>query len=162
MKIDRALMLLLVMVTTACEHRNTPPPAPVATAQPQFVVTLPDSFRVAVEIVANDELRAQGLMYRESVPSGTGMLFVYRQSGEYGFWMKNTYIPLDMIWMDETGQVVALHENVPPCRADPCPGYNPGTTARYILELAAGEAKAHGVKVGAKVQLPDLSRVEIR
>jgi uncharacterized membrane protein (UPF0127 family) len=162
MKIERALVLLILVVMAACEHRNTPPPAPVAAAEPQFVVTLPDRFPVAVEIVANDELRAQGLMYRESVPPGTGMLFVYRQSGQYGFWMKNTYIPLDMIWMDETGRVVALHEDVPPCRADPCPGYNPGATSRYILELGAGQAKAHGVKVGSKLQLPDLSQIEIR
>jgi uncharacterized protein len=152
----------------ACEHRTTPagtattPAATPAPAAGEPVAVLPDGFTVALELASNDETRAQGLMYRESVPPGRGMLFLFPQPGHHSFWMKNTLIPLDMIWLDREGTVVALHPDVPPCKADPCPSYDPGVPASFVLELGGGEASRHGVAVGARIRLPDLSGVIVR
>jgi hypothetical protein len=131
-----------------------------ATAEPAIV--LPDGFSVTVELAANDETRAQGLMYRESLASGRGMLFVFSSPSVQSFWMKNTLIPLDMIWMDGSGTIVAIHRSVPPCKADPCPTYDPKAEANYVLELAGGEAAKHGLTVGSRLQLPDLTGLIVR
>ncbi|MGA7617584.1 MAG: DUF192 domain-containing protein [Thermoanaerobaculia bacterium] len=119
---------------------------------------LPDGFRVWMEIAADDQSRAEGLMYRESVPAGSGMLFMFPQEGLYPFWMKNTYVPLDMIWMDSSGRVVDVKSNVPPCPGDPCPSFTPAGTASYVLELGAGEASKHGVKKGSAIRLENVEQ----
>ncbi len=101
-----------------------------------------------VEVVSTPETRAVGLMYREEMEEDRGMLFVFQESAVYSFWMKNTLIPLDMIWMDPYFNVVHIAENVQPCRADLCPVTNPGVEALYVLELNAGTASKIGLKVG--------------
>lgn len=127
----------------AAETQSAPPPA---AAGPRVV--FPDGFVVNVEIAANDELRAQGLMYRDHLDPGTGMLFLFPREGEYPFWMKNTLIPLDMIWIDSNKRVAHVKYEVPPCRVVDCPSYPPNARARYVLEVAGGEAKKHGLKAG--------------
>jgi uncharacterized membrane protein (UPF0127 family) len=81
------------------------------------------------------------------------MLFLFPEAGEHPFWMKNTLIPLDMIWLDTSGKIVAIRSDVQPCRADPCPTYAPNAISSYVLELAAGQAKAHGLSVGDTLKL---------
>ena len=159
-------MVVALTIFGACEHQPSSTATteasatPSAPAEPQLL--LPDGFKVALEIAASPETRAQGLMYRESILPGRGMLFIFSAPEARGFWMKNTLIPLDMIWIDAGSNVVAIHQNVPPCKADPCPTYDPGTSASYVLELAGGEAAKHGVVVGSKIRLPDLSGVIVR
>jgi uncharacterized membrane protein (UPF0127 family) len=77
------------------------------------------------------------------------MLFVFAETGQHHFWMKNTMIPLDMIWMDEAGTVLFISADTPPCKVDPCPTYGPDFSARSVLEIAGGKAKSEGVKVGS-------------
>ena len=72
-------------------------------------------------------------MYRESMSEMSGMLFVFEIADIYDFRMKNTLIPLDMLWIDENFNVVKIH-TAEPCTADPCPIYQPGKTAKYVLE----------------------------
>lgn len=159
-RVGAVLAISLVLVAAGCEsQRQLPPPAtPVARVDGPSAV-LPDGFVVELEIAANDELRAQGLMYRESLPSGQGMLFLFPRPGEYPFWMKNTLIPLDMIWLEPAGRIVAIRPDIQPCRADPCPTYAPEAIASYVLELAAGEAKAHNLVVGDTIELRDLGDI---
>src|SRR5215208_6354176 len=88
-------------------------------------ITLPDGLVVRAEVATDEPTRSQGLMYRDRVPEGTGMLFVFPEVGEYPFWMKNTIVPLDIIWLDEQRKVVHVAHDVPPCKADPCPSYLP-------------------------------------
>jgi len=126
------------------------------------VAVLPDGYQVRIELVADDDTRAQGLMYRDRVPAGTGMLFLFAQSGEYPFWMKNTLVPLDMIWLDEARRVVHVASSVPPCKADPCPSYPPNAQAKYVLELGAGEAAKHRVANGATLTFERLGNVVVR
>ena len=104
----------------------------------------------SVEVVSAPEERARGLMFRESLAPDAGMLFVFEQEGVYPFWMKNTLIPLDIIWINAGREIVSISEETPPCEADPCPWYNPGAAARYVLEISGGEAGARGLAVGDK------------
>lgn len=148
---------MVVMMMFACTPAASPPenPPPTQTQQTQTQaqdtgprVVFPDGFVVRVEIAANDELRAQGLMYRDQLRPGTGMLFFFPQDGEYPFWMKNTHIPLDMIWIDSGKRIGHIAHDVPPCKVENCPSYPPHAIARYVLEVAAGVAKAHRLKDG--------------
>lgn len=122
-------------------------------------IVLPDKTRVSAEVAATEAEREQGLMNRRSLKPDAGMLFVFDRPGPYEFWMKNTLIPLDMLWLDKTGKVVSLSADVPPCTADPCPTYPPTAPADYVLEVAAGYAKTHGLKVGDALTLKGLDAV---
>ena len=125
-------------------------------------VILPDGFPVDVEIAANDETREQGLMYRDNLSPGKGMIFVFTATGEYPFWMKNTLISLDMIWIDDQRRVVHVAHDVQPCRADPCTSYPPHAQARDVLELAAGSARAHRVVEGSQLRFERIEGVPVR
>jgi uncharacterized protein len=150
----RPSLLLAILLVAACAQ-TPPPPAAVradTTSSTLPTVTLPDGYVVHVEVVADDESRAQGLMYRDRLREGTGMLFIFPNMNELGFWMKNTLIPLDMVWIDDKQRVVHVKENVPPCKADPCPTYSPGVNAQFVLELAGGVARQHRVEQGSQLQ----------
>jgi uncharacterized membrane protein (UPF0127 family) len=132
------------------------PPAVPAAAGPAASgpqVTMPSGAVYRVELALTPEDQAQGLMYRESLPPRAGMLFVFDQPAPHHFWMKNTMIPLDMIWMDEAGNVLFVSADTPPCKADPCATYGPDTNAKQVLEIAGGKAKAEGVSVGSSLKI---------
>jgi uncharacterized membrane protein (UPF0127 family) len=108
---------------------------------------------LAVEIAATPEQRERGYMFRERMGPEDGMLFLFEEEGIYPFWMKNTKIPLDIIWIGGDGVVVFVAARVPPCTADPCPDVRPLGRARSVLELAAGRASDLGLRPGAALQL---------
>ncbi len=120
-----------------------------AVAPAPAVCTVPDGTRIHLELALTDQEKALGLMYRDSLPANAGMLFVFDADASLAFWMKNTFIPLDLVWLDKEGRVVDVRANVQPCRADPCPTYEPARSARTVLEVNAGFAAAHWVKPGA-------------
>lgn len=109
--------------------------------------------RIAIEIADDDAARQQGLMNRASVPDGTGMLFVFPDSQERTFWMKNVLIPLDMLFIDASGSIVSIAQNVRACEADPCPVISSERPARYVLELAGGATSRLGLERGGIVEL---------
>jgi hypothetical protein len=90
------------------------------------------------------------------------MLFLFPDTAVYPFWMKNTLIPLDIIWIDGSGAIVDIARDVPPCRADPCPSYPPKGPARYVLELSAGEAAARGLGEGDRLVLEGIENIVAR
>jgi uncharacterized protein len=148
-----ALVILLAIgcsnpapVATATTTAADPVPSATETTGPRVI--FPDGFVVKVEIAADDERRAQGLMYRDRLDPGHGMLFLFPNDNVLAFWMKNTRIPLDMIFLDSNRRIVGIVESAPPCKFDPCPSYGPNAIARYVLEVAGGQAKAHGLKAG--------------
>lgn len=102
--------------------------------------------RIDVEIADNDASRAQGLMYRTALAPDHGMLFIFDDSAVRTFWMKNTLIPLDMLFFDADRKLVSIQHRVPPCHADPCPVYPSTGPAMYVLELAGGEAERLGIQ----------------
>jgi uncharacterized protein len=119
-------------------------------------VVLPSGAVYRVELARTPEEQAQGLMYRESLPERTGMLFLFQDAAPHRFWMKNTMIPLDMIWLDESGRVLYVSANTPPCRADPCPSYGPEFPVATVLEIAGGLAEKEKVTVGSRITLADV------
>jgi uncharacterized membrane protein (UPF0127 family) len=102
------------------------------------------------------EEQAQGLMFRESLPPQSGMLFPFTEKGVHKFWMKNTMIPLDIIWIDSDGKVLFVSADTPPCRADPCPNYGPESPAASVLEIAGGLAKTEKVEPGSAIRFVDV------
>lgn len=104
--------------------------------------------RYSIEIAADDAARAHGLMDRTEMAADHGMLFVFDDDAPRTFWMKNTKIPLDMLFFDAERRLVSVQHRVPPCLADPCPGYSSGAPARYVLELNGGQASQLGLTSG--------------
>jgi len=105
---------------------------------------------VRLEVAADPATRARGLMERERVPPGTGMVFLYPADVAESFWMKNTLVPLSIAFVAADGRVVSVSE-MTPCKADPCPSYAPAGPYRYAIELAAGSFGDAGVGPGARV-----------
>ena len=106
---------------------------------------------VAVEIANTDRERERGLMYRKQLGEGRGMLFSFEEERVLTFWMHNTCIPLDMIFIARDGTIVGIEESTPTMSDET---FSPGCPASYVLEVDAGWARAHGVVAGAKVALP--------
>jgi uncharacterized membrane protein (UPF0127 family) len=108
-----------------------------------------------VELMLTDAHQERGLMFRKSLPEDHGMLFVWTRPSIHTFWMHNTCIPLDMLFLDDEGFVAGIVENAPTLNDDgrsvPCP-------ASYVLEVNAGWSRRHGVKPGQKVQIEGIPR----
>jgi hypothetical protein len=123
-----------------------------AVAAPATIpLTLPSGRVVQAEVMVSDHDRGLGLMFRPSLPADRGLLFVFRRSDFHGIWMKNCRFPIDIVWLDEERKIVHVAENVPPCKADPCPTYEPLRRATYVIELNAGQARRDELRVGATV-----------
>ena len=136
----------------------TPTPAASAASSPASSprAEMPSGAVYRLELALTPEEQTQGLMFRENLPDRTGMIFVFGQEADHHFWMKNTMIPLDMIWMDASGKVIFVSANTPPCKADPCPTYGPDAPARQVLEIAGGMAAKENIAVGSTLRLIDV------
>lgn len=108
--------------------------------------------RFSVELADAPEERARGLMFRESMPKSGGMLFVYERPQSVAFWMRNTLIPLDMIFLDSSGRVRKVHSNAVPGDETPIPGGAPDIL--MVLEINGGLARAMGIAPGAELRHP--------
>jgi uncharacterized membrane protein (UPF0127 family) len=109
--------------------------------------------RFSTEFATDEAMRARGLMFRTELAADRSMLFVFPVEGPQAFWMKNTLIPLDMLYFDSARKLVSMQLNVPPCKADPCPSYPSGAPALYVLELPAGTASKLGLTVGEQMTI---------
>ncbi len=105
-----------------------------------------------VEVVDDNAERQQGLMYRTELSEDSGMFFIFDREGLYPFWMKNTLIPLDIIWIDEDGKVVSIGANSLPCEADPCLVISPSGNSSYVLEINGGLSAKKGIVVGSQAE----------
>lgn len=108
--------------------------------------------RYTVEVADTHEKRNRGLMHRDQLAEGTGMLFLHDREQPLAYWMKNTRIPLDIFYFDSQRRLVSVSRNVPPCSlGDRCPPYPSTGPALYVLELNAGEARKLDVKRGDEI-----------
>jgi uncharacterized protein len=141
--------------TVACGDQRQP-----MTCRQVVVSTPVDSLTVAV--ADNYPLREHGLMFRTSLEPRTGMLFVFPVEGVYEFWMKNTLIPLDMVFVDRRGIVTSVASNVPATTPSTPEENIPRRSgrAKFVFELPAGEASSDGLKPGAVVRIPPVSAKE--
>ena len=112
----------------------------------------------AVELADDPAERSKGLMFREQMDPAAGMLFVYETPRSAQFWMKNTLIPLDMIFADATGKVTRVHSNAIPGDLTPIDG---GDGVRFVLEINGGLAKKLGIAPGAELRHPTVGDVAV-
>ncbi|MFC3195296.1 DUF192 domain-containing protein [Marinicella sediminis] len=103
-----------------------------------------------VEVVDDDQSRAMGLMYRRSMDDDVGMLFLFPDAEPRSFWMKNTLIPLDILYFDQHRKLVSISANTPPCKntTSRCPSYPSKKPAKYVLEINAGLSEQYGFEPG--------------
>lgn len=136
--------------------RPSAPEAPAADIKDivpaSATTTSPDLPEFVFEIKDTPQGRQQGLSGRETVPANYGMLFVFDRKDKYGFWMKDMRVPIDIIWLSDTGAVIGVEENVSP---DTYPSvFYPPQPVRFVLETKAGESREKGWSVGSVIPLP--------
>ena len=110
-----------------------------------------DKITASIEIeIADTELaRQQGLMFRTSMEDNQGMLFIFEQEEMQSFWMKNTILPLDIMFVNRNKEIVKIHKNTMPFQEEP--GYESGRPAMYVVEVKAGYTDVHGIKEGDRI-----------
>jgi len=107
-----------------------------------------DGVTLTVELATTPAAQEQGLSDRDSMPADHGMLFVFTQQAEWGFWMHEMRFPLDIIWFNTNRQAVFIEQDLPPCTPTVCPVYTPPVNATYVLEVNAGFVRTNGVQLG--------------
>jgi hypothetical protein len=103
---------------------------------------------INIEIADNDAERTQGLMWRRYMPEDDGMLFIFSTQEPLTFWMKNTYIPLDIIFADRNGKIVSIYQDATPLSEAPIPS---GAPAKYAVEVNGGFCATYGINSGDKI-----------
>ncbi|MFZ9886072.1 MAG: DUF192 domain-containing protein [Myxococcota bacterium] len=151
---------LLLMAALACHA--TPPPAhktdtramtpgenaPSTILSPQVTVVTPGGeLRFEVEVARTPQQRARGLMFRESLADNAGMIFLFDHDEDHSFWMKNTKVPLDMIFIDSAGVIVGMVENAEPFSLN---SRSIGEPSRYVLEVTGGTCRRLGIAPGQR------------
>lgn len=132
-------LLLACLICTACM------------AQEPHVVLKGERF--SVELAQTPDEQALGLMFREEMEDGHGMLFIFPRERMRSFYMKNTRIPLDIFYFDADLKLVNVAERTKPCKTRRCPSYLSKAPAKYVLELNAGKAEELGVKTGDVLEI---------
>ncbi len=117
--------------------------------------------RYYVEIADEDDERARGLMFRDALGANEGMFFIWRRPAPRAFWMLNTRIPLDIVYIGPDLEIVGWSLDTPPCRTRRCPSYPSGAPAQYVLEVNAGEMARLGVEIGERVRVGNIEAVEV-
>jgi uncharacterized membrane protein (UPF0127 family) len=148
---DRTVVAPVTLDAKAPLPTAAPADAAPARAEQPVVILTPaghDPVRVPVELATTDEQRRRGLMYRQNLAPDAGMLFLFNQDEIHQFWMKNTLIPLDMIFIRKDGTVAGVVENAEPRTLT---GRQVSKESRHVLEVNGGFARLHGIGEGTRV-----------
>ena len=147
----KTVLVLLLITGLFMVCRALPVPAGVSAAE----IILPDGFKVTAQLALTPEEHGKGLMFVKDLPQNRGMLFVFDDDGVKDFWMKNTYIDLDMVFISRDMKAGRIFHRVPKSFAGEPEAEvaRAGAPARFVLELAGGAAHAHGLKPGSKVKI---------
>ena len=142
-------LLLLAALGAGCNSQKAGPDDLASTT-----VTLPGGQQIRAEVEISPADMAKGMMFRDSLERGRGMLFIHQKPGTYQYWMFQVKIPLDIIWMDANHRIVEISADTPPCttKASLCASYGGHQTAQYVLELGGGEARRLGLSLGQTLQ----------
>lgn len=141
-------VIAVVVIALAVFSVREPAPAPTVA-----VVGEEQAYSLAtIEVVRTPAERQQGLSNRADIPEDYGMLFVFEEEGDYGFWMKDMLVSIDMLWLADDGAIIGITADVSP---DTYPQtFHPPSPVRYVLETRAGEAQRKGWSIGTKLSLP--------
>jgi uncharacterized membrane protein (UPF0127 family) len=143
-------LLLLAFICGSCGGPETAGPETLGTQ----TITLPNGQKIRAEVEMNDVDIQKGMMFRDSLARGRGMLFIHQTPGQYKYWMFQCRISLDIVWMDTAHRIVEISPDTPPCKtkASLCPNYGGNQTAQFVLELGGGEAQRLGLGLGQMLQ----------
>jgi len=142
----RALLVGAVLTLSACNQKS----GTRVNADPEVVLSSrAGELHVRVELARSEPERTRGLMFRQSLDGGRGMLFLFERPERLKFWMKNTYIPLDMIFIGADLHIVGIEENAEPLTLNP---RGPEQESQFVLEVPGGWTRAHGVEPGQNVR----------
>jgi len=147
MRFPLALLLTSALFTAACSSTNPTVTDEIGLTQ----ITFPNGTRINAETMRSDIELLKGLMFRESMPQDRGMLFIHPEEDIFHYWMYQTKIPLDIIWMDHDRRIVEMSLDTPPCLAKSpkdCTNYGGHFKSKYALEVNAGVARKNGLKDG--------------
>lgn len=149
-----ALPALVVLLSTvsACQHSR-------AADSVEIVASSGKTIPVAVELATTPDSRQLGLMYRERLDPGSGMLFIFPRVAPQSFWMHNTKIPLDIVYIDDAGKIVRLYANTTPYSDTSLPSEAP---VRYVLEVPGGFCASNDIRQGDTVQLGHVASLPVR
>jgi uncharacterized membrane protein (UPF0127 family) len=145
----RLLAALVLIFTSACGPRSV-----AINDFRSTEITLPNGKKILAEIMHQEVDMMRGMMFRESLAADRGMLFIHGGPGKYAYWMYQVKIPLDMIWMDRSRNIVEIVNSAAPCvskKNNECPQYGGNQMAMFVLELAGGEASKNRLQVGDKL-----------
>jgi uncharacterized membrane protein (UPF0127 family) len=142
--------MLLAVVATGCGGPQTEDLEVLGTRK----VTLPSGQAIRAEVEMDAMDMQKGMMFRDSLARGRGMLFIHQTPGLYKYWMYQVRIPLDIIWMDPSHRIVEISPDTPPCKtkASLCANYGGQQTAQFVLELGGGEARRLGLSLGQTLE----------
>lgn len=146
------LFALFLLLAGAYFYRTYIPPSDAGLIEGTFA-----DVSLKIEVASTPEARERGLSYRILLPADHAMLFVFPKDGQYGFWMKNMSIPIDIFWLDAEGRVVSIEKNISP-ETYPASFY-PTSPARYVLETNGGFADLHQVATGTPLLLKSFPTV---
>ena len=113
-----------------------------------YIYTTNSEIMVNVDVADTSQKQSQGLMFRENMKWNHGMLFIFDNETILSFWMKDTLIPLDMIFVDKTFRIIHIVDNALPCTIEPCPGYSSEKPVKYVLEVNAGFVETNDIEAG--------------
>lgn len=132
-------ILILLVFLTSCAKKEV-----------VFIDNGIERIKIIAEVANTEEKRAMGLMFREDLDEDSGMLFIFNDEYQYTFWMKNTLIPLDIIFINENSYIVDIIR-ADPCEEEPCKSYKPKKSAKYVLEVNGNFTTENNIKAGDKL-----------
>lgn len=148
----KRLCVLAVCLAWLIGAQAQPPYPPVPLGKGRLIFEKQQQ-SIDLEVAMTEAAKARGLMFREALAENSGMLFVHPKEEVQGVWMKNTKIPLDILFLSSQGKIVTILQNVQPCVTEACGVYNSHVKALYMLEVNAGTVERLGITQGDRVSI---------
>ncbi|MBN2422422.1 DUF192 domain-containing protein [Candidatus Woesearchaeota archaeon] len=128
------LLILMLLILVSCTNIKK--------------ICFKNNICIDAEVKDSPEEREQGLMYRKTLEENKGMLFVFEEPDEYGFWMKNMNFPIDIIWLNEDKRIIHIEKDLAPCKSESCEVYYPDNDSLYVIEVVANFTEKNHINKG--------------